>query len=241
MEITLYEKPLRIELRGEELLVDGKAHPRSARTVTQMKDTLMTKFPEDIEDFEVYYMYRDVYKDNDVRYDITVIPFRPLGDEYPKTHGHYHPRAEDGHTYPEVYQVHNGKALFILQRRKRDGSVDVTMVDAKKGDVVLLPPDHGHVTINSGKEVLILSNLVYDRFGSLYDDYKKNNGAAYYYVKGGSLVQNTNYFIEKNERIDTEELNYRYGFGCKDILSEFHENPSKFTFLKVPGMLIKGL
>ena len=216
MEITLYEKPLRIELKGDELMVDGKAHPRSARTVAQMKETLMTKFPEDLEDFEVYYMYRDVYKSNDIRYDITVIPFRPLGDEYPKTHGHYHPRAEDGHTYPEVYQVHNGKALFILQRKKRDGSVD------------------------SGKEVLVLSNLVYDRFGSLYDEYKRNNGAAYYYVKGGSLVQNTNYFIEKNERVDVEELNYRYDFECKDILSEFHENPTKFTFLKVPGMLIKG-
>ena len=47
-------------------------------------------------DFEVYYMYRDLYLDgdkdiirkNDLRYDITVIPSNNFGKEYAKTKGH---------------------------------------------------------------------------------------------------------------------------------------------------------
>ncbi len=239
MNVVLYEKPVKIELADNELLVDGKKHPKSVRTARQMAKTLMTQYPNELEDFDVYYMYRDIYKKNDIRFDITVIPFRPLGEEYPKTYGHYHPKSEDGLAYPEVYQVLNGSGLFLLQKKNRNGSVDVTMVDAKAKDVVLLPPPYGHNTINSGKELLVLSNLVYDRLTPMYHDYERNRGGAYYYVKGGAIAQNTNYVVEKNERLPAAELNERYKFQCADLLAEFAGSPEKFEFLKKPSLLFK--
>jgi glucose-6-phosphate isomerase len=168
-----------------------------------------------------------------------VIPPLVVGGEFAKTHGHYHPGSEDGSAYPEVYQVLRGRAEFIMQRKNRNGSVDTMAIDARDGEVVLLPPGWGHVTINKGADTLVLGNLVYDHFGAAYTEYEDNQGAAFYYTKDGELIQNTNYIVQKNEQLSAAELNKRYHFQCKDILAEFAADPKRFEFLKKPGLLAK--
>ena len=230
----LYNEPLKIELHGNELLVNGTEHPKDVRTMAQMQDTLM----EEVQgEWDAYFMYRGVHSIGDIRYDITVIPSIPMGKECPKTYGHYHPASKSGIEFPEIYQVLNGSAVYILQKRNRNGSVNTTVVDAKKGDVVLMPPGYGHVTVNNGKEPLVMGNLVYGKFSSEYSEYKKNRGGAYYYLLDHQLVQNTNYFIEKNERIDPAALNKRYGITATDLLSEFCNDASKFAYLENPGLI----
>ena len=91
--------------------------------------------------------------------------------------------------------------------------------------------------INNGSETLVMSNLVYGKFKSLYDEYKRNKGGAYYYTKDHELVQNTNYIIHLNERIKPAELNGRYEIEAKDLLKELIADPHKFAFLEKPGML----
>ncbi|MBU0591809.1 glucose-6-phosphate isomerase [Candidatus Micrarchaeota archaeon] len=239
MKMAIYEKPMEIILDDSTLFVDGQEREKAVRKVKELKPVLATKYPEDLVDTDVYYMYREVCKKNNIRFDITVIPANPIADECPKTHGHYHPKSEDGMAYPEVYQVLHGKALFMLQKKKRDRGVDVLMVDATKGEVVMIPPGYGHNTINSGSETLVLSNLVYDPIAPMYDEYKRNKGSAYYYMADGSIVQNTNYIIDKNERIGASALNKRYKFESKDLLTEFMENPEKFVFLEKPGKMFR--
>ncbi len=239
MDMVLYEKPLRVELVGSNLFVNGGRHPRSVRTLAQMRKVMMG-FNEDASPIELYYMYRSVYVNEDIRFDITVIPALAVGGECAKTHGHYHPGSEDGLAYPEVYQVLRGNAAFILQKKNRNGSVDAMVIDARDGDVVLLPPGWGHVSVNKGETTLVLSNLVYDRFESLYGDYEESQGAAYYYTKDGEIVQNTNYIVQKNEHLSAKELNEKYGFSCKDLLSEFQAEPKKFEFLKKPKSMFKS-
>ena len=241
MDIVLYDKPMHIELIGYNLFVNGNQHPKSVRTVSQMAKTLMRSIQlDELENFDMYYMYRNVYKEAGMRFDITVMPSKPVGDECSKTHGHYHPKSEDGLAYPELYQVLHGRAEFILQKKNKNGSVDAALVSAKEREVVLLPPGYGHVSVNSGDDVLVLSNLVYDRFDSLYQDYETNRGAAYYYLKEGEIVQNTSYIVERNERVTAKEFNIRYKFECKDILSEAHIEPGKFAFLQKPSLLFKA-
>jgi len=239
MNMVLYETPRKIELVGYNLFVDGKAHPRTTRNLREMKKTLL-RYSEEFGNVDAYYMYRNVYKAGEMRFDITVIPTIQFGDEYPKTHGHYHPKSEDGLAYPEIYQVLRGSATFIMQKRNRDGSVDAMIVKAGEGDVILIPPGYGHVTVNDGSDPLVLSNLVYDRFDSLYREYAENQGAAYYYLSDGQFVQNANYIIRRSERIDAKTLAATYGFSCKDILVEFDGQPEKFTFLEKPKLLFKA-
>ena len=100
-----------------------------------------------------------------------------------------------------------------------------------------IPPNHCHVSINPGPEDLLLANIVADNFKSNYGPFKENKGAAYYYMTNGELVQNGNYIVEKNERITPEEINKRHEFECKDLLTEFYNNPEKFEFLKKPSLI----
>jgi glucose-6-phosphate isomerase len=241
MDIILYEKPLKLELVGHLLFVNGNQHQKSVRTIPQMAKTLMGQVAlEDLEVLDLYYMYRSVLRKDGMRFDITLIPPLTVAGECAKTHGHYHPKSEDGLAYPEVYQVLNGSAVFIMQKKNRNGSVDVSIVSAKARDVVLIPSGYGHVTINSGDDALVLSNLVYDMFEPMYHEYDENRGAAYYYLKEGNIVQNGSYVVERNERVTPAELNARYGFSCSDLLSEFYATPQKFAFLQKPKLLLRA-
>jgi len=144
------------------------------------------------EDFDLYFMYRDLYLswtdrekliEQGLRYDITIIPPAMLGKEYIKTAGHYHPLTAGGSvTYPELYEVLEGEALYLLQ--KSDLS-DVVAVYAKAGDKVLVPPDYGHVTINRSNKTLKMANFVARDFSSLYQPYREKGGGAYFFTLEG--------------------------------------------------------
>lgn len=166
----------------------------SVRTVDEMRCVLAD--PGCAADGPLYVMYRDCaltpedrtwLAEQHVRLDLTVLPPATLGREYVKTKGHYHPENEAGIGYPELYQVLAGEAHYLLQ--KKDLS-DVVAVTARAGDVVVVPPGYGHVTINPGKEVLVMVNLVSTRFQSEYGFYEEKHGAAYYEMKGEGWVRN---------------------------------------------------
>jgi len=148
----------------------------------------------------LYSMYRDVAKSetdriwlhsHTVRYDITVIPPADIGGEYVKTKGHYHPDTSAGVGYPELYEVIDGIAHFLLQKKILD---DIVLVEAEKGDIFFIPPGYGHVTINPSQDkTLILANLVSTAFVSDYSVYEALHGAAYYELTGNNLIPNPHY------------------------------------------------
>ncbi|MFA4823838.1 MAG: glucose-6-phosphate isomerase family protein [Methanoregula sp.] len=148
----------------------------------------------------VYYMYRDVARSaedrswlakQDLRFDITVILPRELCGEYNKTKGHYHPADPSGTGYPEIYEVLAGEAHYLIQNH--DCS-DIVMIAACAGDIVVVPPGYGHVTINpTHSTVLQMANIVSSRFSSNYHSYEAQNGAAFFeWVKEG-FVKNPTY------------------------------------------------
>ncbi|MDR2945066.1 MAG: glucose-6-phosphate isomerase [Methanosarcinales archaeon] len=174
----------------------------STRKIGDMKDVLMDQEQVTYPDKILYDMYREVHLSEDelqkmkearLRYDITVIPPAILGSEYVKTAGHYHPCPEycgaELLSYPEVYQVIRGTATYLLQ--KRDLS-DFIIVEAGEGDVVLIPPNYGHVTVNAGGEELVMANWVSDAFASEYEPVRCKAGLAYYVTENG-IIQNNNY------------------------------------------------
>lgn len=234
MATRLYSSPMDIELKENELFVNGKAHPRSVRSISTMRDVLLHPLPGN--ETEVYYMFRAVYSDGPLRYDITCLPPRIIGTEYVKTYGHSHPKASDGITYPEAYQVLKGAAIFLLQKNNADDSVDVLILEAGDKECVLFPPEYGHVTINPANKELILANIVSESFESDYSEYKVKHGAAYYYTTKG-WAPNKNYTIRKTEHARPYIINNRHNFECKDLLTEFHNNPKKFEFLEKPSIL----
>ena len=235
--IILYEAPSKIILNNDQLIVNGKQHQRDSRKLSKLREALMREPDLDKGDKDIYYMFREVFRKGDIRFDITLIKALEIDGEYAKTYGHSHPKAEHGMSYPEVYQVLSGRGVFLLQKENRNGSVDVFLIKGEKGNVLVIPPGFSHVTINTGKEDLILSNLVYGGFESEYSEFKANRGAAVYLTTDGNVAQNPNYIVRSISRPGLGQFNKGYGFESKDILAELEQNPEKFRFLKEPELL----
>lgn len=137
--------------------------------------------------FPVYYVYQGIKKKDGLRYDITEIPAKMLGREFPKTKGHEHYGQ-----YQELYTVLEGRALFLAQKKENNQIEDVYIVKAKKNETVIIPSFYGHVTICSGKKKLKIANWVSEKCQNNYDLFEKMEGACYYYTKDG-WIKNKNY------------------------------------------------
>ena len=177
---------------------EGDLPRPSVRTIGEMRSVLADPSCDCAD--PLYFMYRDLTKsdadrrwlrENRLRYDITVIPARDVCGEWVKTKGHYHPSNPAGTGYPEIYEVVEGLAHYLLQSRSLD---DVVLVTARAGDLVIIPPGYGHISINpSPDQTLVMANIVSTAFESEYGEYVTHHGAAYYEMCSGSLKKNPHY------------------------------------------------
>lgn len=174
------------------------------RTMDEIRPVLMTPNCEGPD--VLYWMYRDVHlpehthlrREHALRYDISVFRGDMFGNEYFKTSGHYHPymhphlHRRHHLSWPEVYEVLYGEAIYVLQEAD-DIYIDpyyikvedFITVHAKPGRQVVMPPNYGHVTINPcpGKP-MIMANWVCDSFRSYYDSVAQAHGFCYYQMQG---------------------------------------------------------
>jgi glucose-6-phosphate isomerase, archaeal len=176
---------------------EGELPPPAVRTIEEMRPVLAD--PACACSGPLYYMYRDLARsDNDrrwlrqnqLRYDITAIPPHVLCGEYVKTKGHYHPENAEGTGYPEIYEVLEGEAYYLLQSRQLD---DIVLISASRGDVVVIPPEYGHISINPSSSSLVMANIVSTAFESEYGEYETRHGAGYYVMSDGNFRKNPHY------------------------------------------------
>lgn len=176
----------------------GELPKPSARMIGEMQSVLAV--PSCTCHEPLYFMYRDLaisdgdrrwLRDHDLRYDLTVIPPRDLCGECVKTKGHYHPKNPAGVGYPEIYEVLKGQAHYLIQNRPLN---EVVLIAATAGDIVIIPPGYGHVSINPSPDTpLSMANIVSTVFESEYDEYESLHGAAYYEMADGQLERNPHY------------------------------------------------
>jgi glucose-6-phosphate isomerase len=145
---------------------------------------------DQIADRVAYLTYRDVrtatetgLAERGLRYDVTVTLPGSVNGEYVKTAGHYHGLDPHGVSWPEIYDVLFGSAVFVLQRAVGDPTGDpavdrVVAVVAGPGDRLVIPPDYGHVTVNVGPTPLAVADLVATASENHYQGYAKRRGAA---------------------------------------------------------------
>jgi glucose-6-phosphate isomerase len=165
----------------------------ATRTIEQMRPFLLdgnANFRKPI----VYYMYRNVglkkdreiFMENNLRYDLTVMENGKIGQEFVKTIGHYHPlKPGTKSRYPEIYEIIYGHALLIMQKIEEDESkiAEVCIVTATAGEKVVMLPGCGHVTVNISNGPLVMGNIVSNQFNSVYAPYKEKRGASYYILE----------------------------------------------------------
>ncbi len=197
-------------------------------------------------DRDAYYTYRDLaltmddaktISNHELRYDVTIMPPFNMGLEFIKTYGHYPPRvtSELRYTHPELYEVLEGDAHYLLQRPQNEESVDdVILVKATLGDKLIVPPNYGHVTINPSDRVLKMANWVCWSFESVYEPYTALRGGAYYEFIKGRLLPNRAYQ-------DVREIKVAYpvevpdqGLVKRKPAYELVEEPHLLEFLTAP-------
>ncbi len=182
------------------------------RYLNDMKTVLFDqKWAKNTPNFEVYYMYRGVKKKEELRYDITVIPPRMLGKEFVKTKGN---RNSDN--FPELYTVLEGETFFLMQKSEGRVVKDVSVLKMKKGDWIIISPDHYVVAINPAKKLLKTANWVSEKNKNTYKELEKMRGACYFYTSKG-WTKNKNYIkipplrFEKSLKKKPENLDFLYG------------------------------
>ncbi len=160
---------------------------------------------------KLYYMYRGVKEKDGLRYDVTVIPPKMLGEEYVKTKGNH-----NSNHFPELYGILQGRAFLFTQRRKGSKATSVSVFSMKKGDWVILSPKDEVITINPTRKLLKTANWVAQKNINLYKGLEKLKGGSYYYTKKG-WVKNGNYKkvaklrFKKPLKKEPKNLNFLYG------------------------------
>lgn len=168
--------------------VDPKNKKPEIRYLYDMREVLYDKeWAKTAPNLELYYMYRGIKEEKGLRYDITIIPAKMLGKEYNKTKGHEHIG-----NYGEIYIVLSGKAIYLMQKRKGKEILDTYAVKAEKGNVIIIPPNYGHLTINPCSKKLKMANWMASSVKSDYKTIEKLKGACYFYTKTG-WIKNKNY------------------------------------------------
>ena len=228
----------------------------SIRYLAEMTDVLFDQeWAKSSPDLKLYYMYRDlamndkdhkVIKKNNLRYDITIMPFIMLGQEYNKTAGHDHPLVENTNiTYPEIYQVLSGEVIFLIQDSKGDNIKNVYAIKTKKDDKIIIPPNYEHLMINASGEEMKTANWVCRDFGpNLYKPFRQKHGFSYFALEGSKneikWQKNPNYqsvpelkFIEPNLWLDKFKIekDKEMYFLTKDLEKlDFLKNPQKYDW-----------
>jgi len=157
----------------------------ASRSHEKMKEVLMS--PE-AEGPEIHY---HMIRGGSEKRNITVWESGTVGGEYIKTYGHYHVDELD-----ETYWILTGEGI-ILQQKLVDPK-DPTVVEffkaipVKAGDSAYMPPNVGHLAVNTGKTWFVTaddspvagtSDSASMPVHADYEAVKKMRGFAYYVVE----------------------------------------------------------
>jgi glucose-6-phosphate isomerase len=183
----------------------------TVRTLKDLKPVLLSP-PKNLE-IEVYWVFSEMTKGKWA--NMTVITPEMVGDEYPKTFGHYH-----GSNINEISHVISGEGIYQIQKKHYDSEgkwipdeVDaVYFVKGQPGDEIVTTSEYAHSWTNLGKIPLVLFDDW--RSGHTEHDYehiRNLKGMAYYVtINDGNLdlIPNPNYKNLPPPKIVTAD-NYR--------------------------------
>lgn len=171
--------------------------PLAVRTHEEMKPVLMVP---DAEGPSVhYYMIRGGTEQKNV----TVWSPGTVGGEYIKAFGHYHRDS-----FIETYTIVSGTGIMLLQEHQKgaiDEIISIKAIRVAAGSVIDIPPNAGHLLVNTGTEWLVtVDNSPVEQSSTEsawpmhadYESVQNMRGFAYYVVEENgkpAFVRNPSY------------------------------------------------
>jgi len=199
-----------------------------------------------------YYMYNGVYCSPDsprlaglpLRYELTLMPFRTIGRECIKTHGHRHStEPKSGLTYAEICEVLAGTAHFYFQSLGAGLSADrVFYIEVGPGQKIVVPPGLDHLTINPGPGPLLFADVIARDCRNAYDRFRTSHGAAYLEIIDGDdrrFIANPAYHMRLPlRRVPAREYSELHLATAEPLYSAFVRTlGAGWPFLTQPGLL----
>lgn len=162
-----------------------------------------------------------------------------IGEEPVRSQGHKHALSASCQSSTcEVYQIFDGEAYIYMQERGENDVIKCIAVHAKAGDIVIVPPNWIHATINANieKNMTFGAWCVRD-YGFDYDEVKAHKGIAFF-----PYLVNKKIRWKKNECYDTANLEVKEAFAYPQfhiaegtsIYTQFKEDPNRFLFVSQP-------
>ncbi|EMF0090960.1 glucose-6-phosphate isomerase [Enterococcus hirae] len=163
-----------------------------------------------------------------------------LGNEPIKSQGHRHAISKISHmSTPEVFEILEGQALIYMQENLEKNAGKCYAVEARKGDIVIVPPGWGHCTINASTELTMCFGAWCVRdYAFDYTVLKKQQGFAFVPIfdHRNNLVWKKNDHYTSAEWLIKKPREY-HEFGLKKripIYYQYEQNPDLFNFVSHP-------
>jgi glucose-6-phosphate isomerase len=225
---------------------------RVTRTAAYLKDVLLS--PDSVApETELYYVdtltdapapQKQVLDRYGLTYSFVVIPPRRIGQEFVKTHGHYHPLMPGGQVaFPEVYTQIHGTLNLILQHvcpSDPNRVTDCALFEMTPGFVLTVPPSYAHVLVNTTNEPALMAGLYAPSFKPDYSPIQKKGGIAYFLILGehGEVaIESNSSYSEYPSLRRPDELTgslFEPPEVGRPLWSSFFSNPEKYAFLSQP-------
>ena len=241
----LKQSGLDVEIGKDKLIFDKAQFPRAIDWVKTFDDGKYAYLEANVGPPVLYggiryaedIAHEAVFQTGDFMADITFINSGKIGDEYIKSVGHYHgcvPGTEVA--YPEIYEAVTSGIEYCLQSEPdTDNGVNVLWVLTEPGDKIMMLPNWGHVSMNTGEQTVIEVD-VQKRDNPNHSDYslyKIMNGAAVYRTERG-LIKNSHYKIKSLRIVRPKELPELGLTKDTPLYTALTSWPNKFQFLLEP-------
>jgi glucose-6-phosphate isomerase, archaeal len=165
-----------------------------------------------------------------------------VGVEPVRSQGHVHAVAPHcGWSTPELVEIWEGKAIIYLQQKVADDAGLCVAIEAKPGDVVVIPPAWAHCIINADTEREMVFGAFCDReYGFEYAEIRRRGGLAWFaeYGDGNRLEWNPNpaYTDSTLEFRSARRYPEFHLDEKRPIYEQFTSDPGRFQWISAPGM-----
>lgn len=164
-----------------------------------------------------------------------------VGEEPVRSQGHIHAVSPSCQASTcEVYEIWSGEAYIYMQETANDHPGKCYAIHAKAGDVVIVPPNWAHATINANpKEEMLFGAWCVRDYGFDYEDVRAHHGIAYFpKVRNDEIVFEANPAYQSDELIikearDYPEFNLEKGIP---IYTQYEQHPDRFDFVANPAL-----
>ncbi|MEG1504415.1 MAG: glucose-6-phosphate isomerase family protein [Enterococcus sp.] len=165
-----------------------------------------------------------------------------IGEEPVKSQGHIHSISKTCQmSTPEVYEIWSGEAIIYMQEKATNDPGRCYAVQAKAGEVIIVPPAWAHCTINASKtEKMVFGAWCVRDFGFEYDAVRAHKGLAFYpkFDARDKIVWEKNPNYQSNKLVEKSPREYtEFRLDSKlSIYQQYKQDKSKFDFVVRPDL-----